>query len=237
MTPEEFQVRLAESGLLLTQQQMAQFATYFSLLVEWNEKINLTTITEETEVYEKHFYDSLLLGLTDEFSAEDFLCDVGSGAGFPSLPLKIAFPTLKVVIVDSLQKRVNFLQTVVDTLQLKEVAIYHDRAETFGQNPKFRQQFDLVTARAVARLNVLSELCLPLVKVGGKFIPLKAKQGQIELLEAANALKILGGHFEKELQFHLPVSGDLRELFVFTKVKDTAKKYPRKPGTPNKQPL
>lgn len=237
MTPEEFQQALEEKGWHISPQQMQQFADYFQLLVSWNEKMNLTAMTEENDVYLKHFYDSLLLGFYPQFRGDVSLCDVGAGAGFPSLPLKIIFPELKVTIVDSLQKRINFLQEVVNTLGLKNVELYHDRAETFGKNPQFREQFDLVTARAVARLNILSELCLPLVKVGGLFIPLKAKQGQEELKEAEKALEILGGAFQEELHFSLPKTHDKRELFVFEKVKTTPKKYPRKPGTPNKQPL
>lgn len=237
MTPEEFQQALESKGWQLSATQKQQFAAYFQLLVSWNEKMNLTSLTEEKEVYLKHFYDSLLLGFYPQFKGDEKLCDVGAGAGFPSLPLKIMFPNLKVTIVDSLQKRITFLQEVVTTLGLEEVELYHDRAETFGKNPQFREQFDLVTARAVARLNVLSELCLPLVKVGGLFVPLKAKQGQEELKEAEKALALLGGSFQEELHFSLPKTGDQRELFVFKKVKETPKKYPRKPGTPNKQPL
>lgn len=237
LTPELFKSKLAEKGFILTQEQMEQFAKYYELLVTWNEKMNLTALTEKEEVYLKHFYDSLMLAFYEGFNPESHLCDVGAGAGFPSLPLKILFPSLKVTIVDSLNKRITFLNEVVKELHLKEVSLYHDRAETFGQNPKFREQFDLVTARAVARLSVLSELCLPLVKVDGLFIPLKAQKGQEELQEAQNALEILGGTFVTELEFFLPETNDQRELFVIKKTKKTPKKYPRKPGTPNKLPL
>lgn len=237
MLPEEFKDALSQKGIVLSDKQMAQFHMYFTLLVEWNKKMNLTAITEEKEVYLKHFYDSFLLSLFDYFDAAVSLCDVGSGAGFPSLPLKIIFPSLKITIVDSLNKRISFLQTVVETLQLDHVQLYHDRAETFGKNKAFREQFDLVTARAVARLNVLSELCLPLVKQKGYFLPLKAKKGQEELEEAKQAIALLGGKFEKEVHFCLPILNEKRDIFVIQKVKQTPKKYPRKPGTPNKQPL
>ena len=171
MTPEQFRQALKEKGIELTDTQMSQFANYFTLLVEWNEKMNLTAITEESEVYLKHFYDSLTLAFTNDFAKEGFtLCDVGSGAGFPSIPLKIAFPNSQVTIVDSLNKRITFLKTLSQSLGLEGVHLYHDRAETFGQNKEFREGFDYVTARAVARLNVLAELCFPLVKKDGYFL-------------------------------------------------------------------
>ncbi|WP_303218525.1 16S rRNA (guanine(527)-N(7))-methyltransferase RsmG, partial [Enterococcus asini] len=148
MYPEEFRKQLLAEDVALTDQQMAQFDTYFHLLVEWNEKMNLTAITEEKEVYLKHFYDSLLVGLKMALNPQAAICDVGSGAGFPSIPLKILYPELSVTIVDSLKKRITFLQELTDQLGLSNVHLYHDRAETFGQNPAFREQFDYVTARA-----------------------------------------------------------------------------------------
>lgn len=237
MTPEEFQQQLAALGITLTPLQVQQFQQYYQLLITWNEKINLTALTSLEDVYLKHFYDSLLLSQAAVFQRDLSLCDVGAGAGFPSLPLKIVFPELKIAIVDSLNKRINFLQTVVDELGLEDVSLYHSRAEDFGRNKEHRGQYDLVTARAVARLNILSELCLPLVKENGYFVPLKAKQGEVELQEAQNALKILGGTYQETLKFVLPGGAEERELFVFQKTKVTPKKYPRKAGTPNKQPL
>ena len=165
MLPEEFQQQLAKNGIELSPLQMQQFEKYYELLVEWNEKMNLTAITEKKEVYLKHFYDSILLGAAVELNPEASICDVGAGAGFPSIPLKIAFPSLKVAIVDSLNKRITFLNHLSQSLNLTDVYFYHDRAETFGQNPEFRGQFDYVTARAVARLNVLAELCLSLIHI------------------------------------------------------------------------
>lgn len=237
MYPEEFRQQLAKQDIQLTDQQMAQFRQYFELLVTWNEKMNLTAITEEKEVYLKHFYDSVTLGLALQLKPDASLCDVGSGAGFPSIPLKIVLPELKVTIVDSLNKRITFLQTLVDQLGLSDVQLYHDRAETFGQNQAFRESFDVVTARAVARLNVLSELCLPLVKKEGYFYALKAAKSEEELTEAKPAIATLGGKFIDEKDLTLPITGDERHILVIQKKKVTPKKYPRKPGMPNKQPI
>ncbi|MBM7712074.1 16S rRNA (guanine(527)-N(7))-methyltransferase RsmG [Enterococcus xiangfangensis] len=236
MTPEEFQAELKKQGIELTAKQLDQFATYFHLLVEWNQKMNLTAITEHEEVYLKHFYDSITLAFSDTFKPAGKLCDVGSGAGFPSLPLKIVFPELEITIVDSLNKRITFLTTLVEALQLEGVQLYHDRAETFGQNPEFREAFDFVTARAVARLNVLTELCLPLVKKNGYFFALKAAKSEEELTEARPAIALLGGKLIQAEDVSLP-NGDTRHIITVQKKKETPKKYPRKPGVPNKQPL
>lgn len=236
MQPEEFRAQLAEHGFDLTKQQLEQFALYYQLLVEWNQKMNLTAITAKEEVYLKHFYDSVTLAFLPKFTGQGQLCDVGAGAGFPSLPLKILFPELDVTIVDSLNKRIGFLQQLQTSLGLTGVHFYHDRAETFGQNPAFRGQFDFVTARAVARLNVLTELCLPLVKKGGRFFALKAAKSEEEVAEAKPAIALLGGKLATLTDVSLP-NGDLRQIVTIQKTKDTPKKYPRKPGTPNKQPL
>lgn len=239
MTPEEFQQALAAKGIELSEKQLAQFETYYLILVEWNEKMNLTAITEKKEVYLKHFYDSLTLAFTENFTTQtDFtLCDVGSGAGFPSIPLKILFPNSQITIVDSLNKRINFLTHLVNALGLSNVTLYHDRAETFGQNKAFRETFDLVTARAVARLNVLTELCLPLVKKGGFFVAMKAAQSEAEVTEAQKAISLLGGKLLSQEKLALPLTNDERYLITISKKKETPKKFPRKPGTPNKQPL
>lgn len=238
MTPEEFETRLKDYGITLTKEQMQQYEAYFDLLIDWNKKINLTAITEKQEVYLKHFFDSLMLVSAKEaFRGDLSLCDIGAGAGFPSIPLKIAFPNLKVTIVDSLNKRIKFLTELVEKLNLSDVSLYHDRAETFGKNKKFRASFDLVTARAVARLNVLAELCLPLVKKDGYFVALKAMKSTEEITEAQKAIRILGGKFIEEIEVVLPGVDDARNLVVIQKKKETPGKYPRKPGTPNKQPL
>ena len=238
MNPEEFRTAVLEMGLELNEKQMAQYARYYELLVEWNEKINLTAITERDEVYLKHFYDSITLGLhTGVLEGEITLCDVGAGAGFPSIPLKIAFPNIKVTIVDSLNKRINFLELLFKELGLEGVRCYHDRAETFGQNPDHRAAYDIVTARAVARLSVLSELCVPLVKKGGYFVAMKAASSQEELDDAKAAIATLGGKVEEDYAFELPKEEGERRIILIKKAKETPKKYPRKPGLPNKKPL
>ena len=238
MNPEEFRTAVLEMGLELNEKQMAQYARYYELLVEWNEKINLTAITERDEVYLKHFYDSITLGLhTGVLEGEITLCDVGAGAGFPSIPLKIAFPNIKVTIVDSLNKRINFLELLFKELGLEGVRCYHDRAETFGQNPDHRAAYDIVTARAVARLSVLSELCVPLVKKGGYFVAMKAASSQEELDDAKAAIATLGGKVEEDYAFELPKEEGERHIILIKKAKETPKKYPRKPGLPNKKPL
>ena len=237
MKPEEFYQRLQEvHGITLSDEQKKQFDQYFHLLVEWNEKMNLTAITDEEGVYLKHFYDSLALGFHHELTAQP-LCDAGAGAGFPSIPLKIVFPDLKVTIVDSLNKRITFLNTLVETLGLKDVQCFHDRAETFGQNKEFRASFDVVTARAVAKLSVLSEFCMPLVKKQGYFLALKAAHTEVELEEAKKAIAILGGKVEGDVSFDLPFEGGNRHVVTILKTKETPNKYPRKPGLPLKKPL
>lgn len=238
MTPLEFKTLLAEKGILLTEQQMQQYALYYRLLVEWNEKMNLTAIIEERAVYLKHFYDSLTLALeTNLLDGEKHLCDVGAGAGFPSVPLKIALPHLRLTIVDSLNKRINFLNELVSQLGLSNVSCYHDRAEVFGQNKRFREQFDIVTARAVARLNLLSEYCIPLVKVGGCFVAMKASSSQEEKEEAIKAFEVLGATLAEDIAFELPKQEGQRHIIVVQKNKNTPKKYPRKAGLPAKNPI
>ena len=238
MNPEEFKKALHDKGIDVTEKQMQQFDHYLVLLQEWNEKINLTAITEQEEVYLKHFYDSITAGLYVDFNkGVQSLCDVGAGAGFPSIPLKIIFPQLEVTIVDSLNKRIQFLTTLAEKLELEGVHFYHDRAETFGQNKQFRESFDFVTARAVARMSVLAELCLPLVKKGGVFIALKASNSDEEMKEGQKALATLGGKFREEFVFELPKEAGERHVLLIDKKKETPKKSPRTPGTPNKNPL
>ena len=192
MTPEDFYKALKELGFDLSQKQKDQFQRYFELLVEWNEKINLTAITERDEVYLKHFYDSLAPVLQGHIKNQTIrLLDIGAGAGFPSLPMKILCPELDVTIIDSLNKRINFLNLLADELELSGVHFYHGRAEDFGQDKAFRAQFDIVTARAVARMQVLSELTIPFLKVGGQLIALKATAADQELANAKNALNLL----------------------------------------------
>lgn len=237
MNKEQFQQQLAEKGLHLSPEQLEQFNRYYQLLVEWNEKMNLTAITDEEEVYLKHFYDSLSAAFYFDFSGSLAICDVGAGAGFPSIPLKIAFPDIQVTIVDSLNKRITFLNHLANELQLSNVHFFHDRAETFGKLPEHREQYDVVMARAVARMSVLSELCLPLVKVGGAFLAMKAASAQDELQSSHKALKVLGGRLREDHSFLLPMEESERTIMVIDKIQATPKKYPRKPGTPNKSPI
>ena len=240
MTPEEFRAELAKHGVKLSDEQMQQFRTYYEFLVATNEHVNLTAITKQDEVYLKHFYDSLLPALeVKDLQTHPFsICDVGAGAGFPSIPLKIAFPNLKVTIVDSLNKRIKFLEELSQKLNLTDTYFYHARAEEFaGKKSGFRESFDVVTARAVARLSVLSEFCLPLVKLNGRFIALKAQKASEELADAKYAVATLGGKIEEDIQTALPKSDETRHIIVISKKKTTPNKYPRKPGTPAKQPL
>lgn len=237
MKPEFFYQTLAEQGFELTDQQKDQFQRYFQLLVEWNEKINLTAITAEDEVYLKHFYDSLAPILQGHLKNEPIaLLDIGAGAGFPSLPMKILFPQLEVTIIDSLNKRIQFLHLLAEELGLKGVHFYHGRAEDFAQDKLFRAQFDLVTARAVARMQVLSELTIPFLKVGGRLIALKASSAEDELKQAKNALNLLFAKVLENVHYQLP-NGDPRTLTIVEKKKETPNKYPRKAGVPNKRPL
>ncbi|EKN69924.1 16S rRNA methyltransferase GidB [Neobacillus bataviensis LMG 21833] len=237
MNIEQFQSSLQEKGISLSDKQLDQFETYFSTLVEWNEKMNLTAITEKAEVYLKHFYDSITASFYFDFTKPFHLCDVGAGAGFPSIPLKIVYPHIEVTIVDSLNKRISFLNHLANVLQLENVHFVHDRAETFGVNPAYRESFDVVTARAVARMSVLSEFCLPLAKVGGHFIAMKALHAKDELEMGQKAITTLGGKVEKVHTFTLPMEDSERNILIIKKEKQTPKKYPRKPGTPGKMPI
>jgi 16S rRNA (guanine527-N7)-methyltransferase len=237
MNIEQFKAMLLEKGIALSDEQLDQFDQYFHTLVEWNEKMNLTAITDQEDVYLKHFYDSISAAFYFDFKQPLHLCDVGAGAGFPSIPIKIAFPHLEVTIVDSLNKRITFLNHLANVLKLENVHFIHDRAETFGVNPAHRESYDLVTARAVARMSVLSELCLPLVKVGGHFIAMKAAHANDELNIGKKAITTLGGRVEQMHTFTLPMEESERNILVIKKEKQTPKKYPRKPGTPGKMPI
>jgi len=237
MNIEQFTANLQEKGISLSEKQLDQFEAYFTTLVEWNEKMNLTAITEKTDVYLKHFYDSITASFYFDFSKPFHLCDVGAGAGFPSIPLKIVYPHIEVTIVDSLNKRISFLNHLADVLNLENIHFVHDRAETFGVNPAYRETFDVVTARAVARMSVLSEFCLPLAKVGGHFLAMKALHAKDELDSAQKAISTLGGKVEKVHTFTLPMEDSERTILIIKKEKQTPKKYPRKPGTPGKSPI
>src|SRR5574342_217721 len=205
MMVDQFQKALEEKGITLASTHLPQYEQYYETLVEWNEKMNLTAITEKGDVYLKHFFDSISAGFYYDFRTKMSVCDVGAGAGFPSIPIKIAFPNLHITIVDSLNKRITFLEHLAKMLKLENVRFVHDRAETFGQNKEYREQFDVVTARAVARLSVLSELCIPLVKKGGVFIAMKAASAEDEVNSAQRAIKALGGEIIQKERFLLPI--------------------------------
>lgn len=228
---------LADKGIQLSDRQLDQFRSYYQLLVEWNEKMNLTGITEIEAVYEKHFFDSVSLAFYIDLLPIGRMVDVGSGAGFPSIPLKICFPHLKVTIIDSLNKRVQFLNHVVQQLELTDVECVHGRAEDIARLDKHRDQYDLATARAVARLSVLNEFCLPFVRAGGIFAAMKGADPQQEVEAAAISLKELQGKQRKIHHFKLPVEQSDRHIIVIDKLRATPRKYPRKAGTPLKQPL
>ncbi|WP_282919879.1 16S rRNA (guanine(527)-N(7))-methyltransferase RsmG [Ignavigranum ruoffiae] len=237
MNEEKFIQALAKKNIQLSEKQLQQFDRYFSLLVEWNQKINLTAITEHDEVYLKHFYDSLVPLWWVEIPEAAKVVDVGAGAGFPSIPIKIIRPDIQLTIIDSLNKRINFLNELVADLGLTGVEAVHARAEEAGQDQAYRGQYDLATARAVASLNILVELCLPFVKKGGHFIALKGQDAHNELIEAKRAITLLGGKFEAEFHETLPQEESYRAIIDIRKTLDTPNKYPRRPGKPNKQPL
>ncbi|MCI3924783.1 16S rRNA (guanine(527)-N(7))-methyltransferase RsmG [Paenibacillus sp. TRM 82003] len=232
-----FRQWLAERSIHVSERQLEQYEAYYKELVDWNEKMNLTGITERDAVYVKHFYDSVSLAFFHPMNETGSIADIGSGAGFPSLPLKIAFPHLKVTIVDSLQKRIGFLEHVVKTLGLENVDCIHGRAEDVARDKTHRDRYDLVTARAVAKLAVLSEFCLPFAKPQGTFIAMKGSDPGEELKEADFALKELGGEFFSDHAFQLPMEESGRHLIVIRKKRGTPVKYPRKAGTPLKDPL
>lgn len=229
----DFLKLINELGITLNDEQIKQFEMYYELLVETNKVMNLTAITEKDGVYLKHFYDSVTLSKV--IKNEDVsICDIGAGAGFPSIPLKICFPNIKVTIVDALAKRIGFLTNLVNKLNLKDVTLIHDRAEDYCK--KHREEFDYVTARAVARLNVLSEFTLPLVKINGKLISMKSEYTD-ELNDAKNAINLLGGKFNKVIEFDLPIENSKRALIIVDKIKETNKKYPRNFNLIKKSPL
>ena len=224
-------------GLQLSEIQLEQFDAFYKLVIEWNEKINLTAITEPQEFAVKHITDSLSLWDEKLLHSVEYVIDVGTGAGFPGIPLKIFRPQIKLTLLDSLAKRLEFLKVVSKSLELEEVYFLHGRAEDTAKQKDLRENFDLVTSRAVARLNILSEYCLPFAKVGGKFAALKGKQFQEEVDEAGNAIKILGGKISEVREIKLPTVNDARAVIYIDKKISTPKKFPRKAGIPTKKPL
>ena len=238
MNIDEFKILMNsygnEIGLEFTEKQLDKFFKYMNLLLEWNEKINLTAIIEPREVILKHFVDSLTIA--KYIKENEKLIDVGTGAGFPGIPLSIVKENTDIVLLDSLNKRINFLEEVKENLKLENITTIHGRAEEFGKNRKEREIYDIATSRAVAPLNILLEYLLPLVKVGGKAICMKGSNIK-EIENAKNALEILGGKIEKIEEITLPNSDIKRNIIIVKKVKNTPSKYPRKPGTPSKEPI
>ena len=237
---QQFYKDLTELHITLSDAQAEQFIQYYEMLIEKNKVMNLTAITDFDEVLMKHFVDSLSLVKAfdlDDAGTEVSLIDIGTGAGFPGIPIKIAFPRLKVTLMDSLNKRVDFLNEVIGTLKLDGIDAIHGRAEDFAKPEQLREKYDLCVSRAVANLSVLSEYCLPYVKVGGKFISYKSEKVAEELQEAEHAIDILGGKVEDQIAFTLPDSDIYRNLVVIDKISETPLKYPRKAGTASKKPL
>lgn len=230
-----FTDELEKIGINLSERQLEQFALYFEMLIEKNKVMNLTAITEFDEVLEKHFLDSVSLIRAKDLNQSITVLDLGTGAGFPGIPLKIVFPELKVTLADSLNKRVLFLQEVIDKLELLNIEAIHGRAEDLARDKAYREQFDLCVSRAVANLSTLSEYCLPFVKLGGEFISYKSGDCEEEVVAAKSAVFLLGGKVKDTVKFELGESG--RSFIVIEKVKGTPKTYPRKAGTPSKKPL
>lgn len=233
----QFTADLKQLDVCLTEKQLQQFLVYYEMLKEWNEVMNLTAITEFQDVMKKHFVDSVSLVKAYDVTKRAAVIDVGTGAGFPGLALKIAFPELQVTLLDSLNKRIQFLNAVIQKLELSGVETIHGRAEDFAKPGKLREQYDLCVSRAVANLSTLSELCLPFVKRGGLFISYKSEKISGEIKTAENAVSLLGGKLKEQVEFFLPDSDIYRNLFVIEKVKETPKMFPRKAGLPGKEPL
>lgn len=231
---EELKIKAKQIEIELTKEQIEKYYNYMDLLLEWNEKINLTAIIEPREIILKHFVDSLTIA--KYIKDDEKLIDVGTGAGFPGIPLSIVKENTDIVLLDSLNKRINFLQEVKENLKLENITTIHGRAEEFGKNKKEREKYDIATSRAVAPLNILLEYLLPLVKVGGRAICMKGSNIE-EVENAKNALEILGGKIEKIEEITLPNSDIKRNIIIVEKVKNTPSKYPRKPGTPSKEPI
>jgi len=232
---DKFLEEVNKISIELSENQLEQFRIYYEMLVEKNKVMNLTGITEWDEVLEKHFLDSISLIRAIDLNQELTVMDMGTGAGFPGIPLKIAFPNLKVTLADSLNKRVLFLQEVIDALKLEGIEAIHGRAEDLARDKKYREQYDLSVSRAVANLSTLSEYCLPFVKIGGQFISYKSGEIENEVAESKSAVFLLGGKVKDIVKFELGESG--RSFIVIDKVKGTPKTYPRKAGTPSKKPL
>lgn len=232
-----FEKVLSEWNITLSDKQKRQFSTFYEMLVEKNKVMNLTAITEFDEVIEKHFLDSVSLSEVIDLRKKLSVLDMGTGAGFPGIPLKIVFPELKITLADSLNKRIGFLNEVIEELKLEEITAIHARAEELAKNPEYREQYDLCVSRAVANLSTLSEYCLPFVSISGKFVSYKSGDILEEVEEAKKAVFLLGGQIEEVHRFTFGENDLYRSFVLIEKVKKTPKAYPRKAGTPSKQPL
>lgn len=231
----DFVQRLKEFNIKINDEQIKKFMNYMNLLLEWNEKINLTAITQPEEVKLKHFVDSLTV--LKYINDDDKVIDIGTGAGFPGIPLKIMKENTKITLLDSLNKRINFLNIVIETLNLRNIQAIHGRAEEIARNKLYREKYDVAVSRAVANLSTLTEYMLPFVKVGGKCICMKGANVNEEIEKAKNAIKELGGEIERVDNFYLSDNDNERNIIIIRKVKETSSKYPRKAGMPSKEPL
>lgn len=239
MDIQEFSNLMQEYGkeinIVFTEEQLQKFYQYMNLLIEWNEKINLTAIVEPKEIILKHFMDSLTI--IKHIEQNKTVIDIGTGAGFPGIPIKIMREDLKITLLDSLNKRINFLDEVIQKLELKNITAVHARIEEYAKNKQYREKYDIVTSRAVANLTTLSEYMLPMVAVKGMAICMKGSEVNEEILKSKNSIKLLGGEISKIEEFTLPKSDHKRNLILVKKIKQTPSKYPRKPGIPSKEPL
>lgn len=229
--------RLEPLHITLSGMQLDQFDKFYDLLVEWNKVMNLTGITEYQDVVEKHFLDSLSIVKIIDMNQIEYAIDIGTGAGFPGIPLKIAFPDINIVLLDSLNKRIKFLDHIIEELKLDGIRTIHGRAEDYAREAGYREKFDLCVSRAVANLTSLSEYCLPYVRVGGRFVSYKSGDIEQEISESEKAIKILGGKVYQVEKFNLPGTEIQRSFVMIKKMKNTQNKYPRKAGMPTKEPL
>lgn len=224
-------------GIEFNEEKYSKFIKYKEMIKEWNEKVNLTAIVEDDEIIKKHFIDSIKVFKFEKLKNGRKVIDIGTGGGFPGIPMKIVNPSTEVVLLDSLNKRINFLNEVIKDLELNNIRTIHGRAEDFARESRYREKFDVATSRAVANLTVLSEFCLPYVKVGGYFVAMKGPAIEEEMKDAKNAIKILGGQVEKIIEVDIEGSDLNHNLVVIKKIKETPSKYPRKAGMVTKNPL
>lgn len=229
--------KMKNMSIQLDENQLRLFQKYYELLIEWNTVMNLTAITEYEEVVDKHFIDSLSIEKIVDLNMVKKVMDVGTGAGFPGIPLKIVYPHLEITLLDSLNKRIKFLQEVISELGLEKIEVIHGRAEDIAKRDEYREQYDLCVSRAVANLSTLSEYCLPFVMPNGIFVSYKSEKAEEEVKKSKKAIELLGGKLDKVTKFQLPQTDIGRTLVEIKKVKITAKKYPRKAGMPSKEPL